>query len=345
MKDLFAIQDEIARSIVETLRGKNAAEGSYGLAKPYTQDLEVYNLYLKGRYFWDKLDGEKARSYFEQAIAKDPGYAPAYAGIAQYYQRFAAKFTPRESQAKKKEFAEKALELDPELAEAHAVLEIWSCYEYDWQAAESRFLRAIKLNPNFYLAHQWYGHMLLPALGRMSEAIREMKRAEELNPLSADVAAVVSDVLRKAGRFDEALVQARKAVELDPNSIRAHGFLGQAYLDKRMYAEGIREMEICCATRWAVAYAYAVAGRRSDAMRILHQVLEQSRPTDLSPGFIAQVYAALGDKDRAFEWLESAYKDHDLNLSQAFTLTEFAGVRADPRYKALRQKLSLPQQR
>ena len=341
MKDVFATQDEIARSIVETLRAKNPAPGSPS-AKPYNQNLEVYNLYLKGRYFWDKFDGEKARSFFEQAIAKDPGYAPAYVGIAQCYQRFPGELAPQAAQAKVKAFAEKALQLDSGLAEVHAVLGLWSSEQYDWPEAERRFLHAIDLNPNSVLAHQWYGRVLLPVLGRMAEGLREIRRAEELDPLSADVAALVSDMLRKDGRLDEAITQARKAVELDPNSRRAHGYLALAYLDKGMYSAGLQEMERLSTAPYPFrAYAYAVAGRTAEARRILDQVLGRSHRDYVSPAEIARAYTALGEKDRAFEWLERACDDHDSEVMLVVTNREFAGLRSDPRYSALLQKLGL----
>jgi TolB-like protein/Tfp pilus assembly protein PilF len=350
IKDLFAIQDDIARSILETVRAGKPAESSPAAGMRYTQNLEVYNLYLKGRYFWDKFEGEKARSFFEQVIAKDPGYAPAYAGIADCYQRFPGDLAPQVAQTKVKWFAETALQLDPRLAEAHAVLGKWSVGQYDWPGAERRFLRAIELNPNLPEAHQWYGRELLPVLGRMPEGLREIRRAEELDPLSANVAALVSDVLRRMGRVDEAIAQARKAVELDPNSRRAHGYLGMAYLEKKMYTEGLRESETWLMPgSTAMAWAYAAAGRRTDALRILDQLLQQPhqnwaspRQRDVSPAEIARVYNLLGDTDRAFQWLDKAYDDHDGGIIMAVGHPDFASLRTDPRYVDLVRKLRLP---
>lgn len=353
MKDVFAVQEEIARNIVNTLRLKLAASGR-PLVKRYTENVEAYQLYLKGRYFWDKWHPDevwKALGYFEQATARDPNYAPAYAGVAFCYQRLLSargsggRLSAAEGYPRMKAAAEKALEIDPLLAEGHAVLGTYYERQNDWPESERRFRRALEIDPGNVLARRWYGASFLAGVGRTEDAIREVRRSLELDPLSPDGDAVLAEVLLQAGRYDEAAEWCRKALELDPGFPRAQWTLGRVYVQKGMYAEGIQAL-LSAEKRMGreeyspwLGYAYAVAGQKAEALRILDQALEASRRRRISPLAPALIYAGLGEKDRALELLERGDEG-----SRGFDphAPELASLRSDPRFAALLKKLRLP---
>jgi len=234
------LQEEIAKEISEKLQLKLTGEDEKRLAKRYTENTEAYRLYLIGRYFWSKRTTEglnKSIAYYQQAIYKDPNYALAYAGLADSYAVLAINTDapPRESFPQAKAAAIKALELDDTLVEAHAtMLQIKAEYDWDWSGVEKEYRRAVELNPNYPTTHLYYSIYLIKT-GRHEEAVAEIKRAQELDPFSFIINAVVGRVFFFARRYDEAIEACYKTLELDPNFFVAHLFLGRAYKEKRMY--------------------------------------------------------------------------------------------------------------
>jgi tetratricopeptide (TPR) repeat protein len=309
--------------------------------KRYTENLDAYNLYLQGRYFWHKWEPGatwKALDYFQQAIAKDPNYAPAYAGVAYSYQRL---LSPMGSGGvaipqgidKMRAAAERALAIDPLLPEAYGVLGIYNEWHNDLISAEKNFQKALEIDPQNVLVSRWHG-VVLSTAGRLEEAAREVRRSLQIDPLSADGHAILAGVLFDAGRNDEGIAACQKALELDPNFHRARWQLGRIYVHKGMYREGIENLLTSekaggreDSSPW-LGYAYGVAGRKLEATRILGRRLQEDprRPTA-----IAMIYTGLGDKDRAIEWL--AKSPHFGNSTP-----EWSSLHGDARFEALARK-------
>jgi serine/threonine-protein kinase len=345
MKDVFAVQGEIAQNVVRTLRVKLAASGK-PLRNRYTENLEAYNLYLKGRYFWDKWRPEttwKALDYFQQAVAKDPNYAPAYVGIAYSYRRLlsfegAGGVPLPDGNDRSRAAAEKALQIDPLLAEAHAVLAINNSRRGARAEAERNFQRAFEIDPNDVLVHRWYA-VALSAWGRTEEAIPEARRSLDLDPLSPDSHSVLADVLFLARRYDEAIASCRSALELDPNFIRAHFELGRIYAAQGNYDEAIKELLISERALGReerspiLGYVYGRAGRKAEARQILGRALERVPNRSMPPTGVAWIYIGLGEKERALDWLELDNYFYTAN-------PEYDTLRSDPRFAALVQKLT-----
>jgi tetratricopeptide (TPR) repeat protein len=342
----------VARAIAEQVRVEVTPQEQAVLASTKALNPEAYEDYLKGRYFWNKrtADGLKtAVEYFNQAIEKDPNYAQAYAGLADSYALLGdweyGVLAPKEAYPKAKTAAIKALELDDTLSEAHTSLASLGMFDWDWQSAGQEFRRAIELNPGYATAHQWYAwHLNL--VGRQSEAIAEMGKAESLDPLSLIISADMADVLFVARLYDESIQQSRKTLEMDPNFAVAHFELGQAYLQKRMYSEAIAELQRAtelsggsptCTSN--LAYAYAISGRRNEALRILHDLTGQSNNFSHAAE-IALIYAGLGEKDKAMAWLEKAYSER-FNPS-ILLRPAFDALRSDSRFQDLIRRIGLP---
>jgi TolB-like protein/Tfp pilus assembly protein PilF len=351
MKDVFAIQEEVSQAIVDKLKPRLLAKGDTLLVKHYTENVEAYNLYLKGRYFWNKVSYKKAIESFEQALALDPNYALAYAGLADAYSRIAFFFSESvaEYYLKAKAAAMKALEIDDMLSEAHAALgNIRSRYEWDWKGAERALKRAIELNPANALAHRYYSAYLC-AVGRLNEGLEEAKIALELDPLSGNINASFGLRLQWTGQVDQAIKQFRKTLELYPNHPSALIFLGSAYVQKGKYEEGIASLKRAVnLTRrkspfalGILGYAYGVAGKREEAQEILDEVLERSKRGYFSPHFIGLIYAGLGDKDKAFEWLEKAVEERDPRIWPIKAISNLRSLHSDPRFNALLKKMGL----
>ncbi|MBI4547040.1 MAG: protein kinase [Ignavibacteriae bacterium] len=354
LSDIFSIQEEISKEISEKLSLKLAGDETKKLTKHYTESTDAYQLYLKGRFHWNKRkadDLQKAVDYFNQAIEKDPNYALAYAGLASTYVILpeysglpAKDFVPKTEVA-----AKKALELDPTLAEPHAVLGLIKYgYEWDWADAEKEFKRAIELNPNYPTTHHWYS-ICLRLQGKLDEGLAEIKRAQELDPLSLIISINVADVLFLMQRYDLAVDQYKKALELDPNFPGAHAGLGIVNVYQGKFEEAINEMqkirEIVGVNNpfglEGLGYIYARAGKKNEAVKILDQLLESSQHGyDVSAG-IAMVYTGLGDKDKAFEWLEKGFEEHHTLLSGLKVDPVWDILRSDPRYHALLKKINL----
>jgi len=355
LRGILALQSEVAQAIAQEINIKVSADEAARLVHTRPVDPEAHEAYLKGRYYWNKSTEEglkKAIGYFNQAIEEDPSYAPAYAGLAESYALFGdfEILPPKEAYPRAQAAATKALELDDALAEAHTALGLVRLeYDRDWAAAEREFQRAIELNPSYPTAHQFYS-WYLGAVLRPEECIAEARRALELDPLSVFRNADLGITLYLVGQYDRAIEQSQKALELDPNLDYAHWTLGLAYVQKAMYEEGIAHLEKAVtfsgsSPRYvaSLGYAYAVAGRRHEARKILDKLNELSKHRYVSPYFIAAVYTGLGDKENALEWLEKAYQDHSGWLAYIKMQPEFAPLRSDPRFQDLLRRMNFPE--
>jgi TolB-like protein/Tfp pilus assembly protein PilF len=356
MEDIFAIQDEITLAIVDRLKPKLLRTEKAKLAKRRDVDPEAHNLYLRGRFFWNKATEEglkKALALFEQATKKDPAFAAAYAGIADCYNILiyhTLLFSPKEIYPKAITAVRRALEIDDTLAEAHASLAfIKSVFEWDWQGAEEEFKRAIELNPGYALAHFWYGAQHLRCMARFDEAIRETRLALELDPLSLIINREVAHNLHYAGQYDEAISALQKTIEMDPSFPLTHLELATVYLAKSMYEEALEEIEKEKAisagqdqrAEGFIGTIYALLGKRDKAQKILNDLRERSRQEYIPQCLVAIIYVALGENDHAFEWLDKAYEERDPYLRFLKIIPVFAGVRSDPRYIALLKRIGL----
>ncbi|UCD58029.1 MAG: protein kinase, partial [Candidatus Hydrogenedentota bacterium] len=355
LDDVFAIQDEITTTIVKKLRPKLLHEERPIIARRQTIDLEAYNLYLRGRYFWNKRTEEgqrKAFEYFKRAIAKDPGCALAYAGLADFYIMRMILFTlpPKESLPKVKEAALKALELDDNLAEAHVSLAYVRNYEWDWEGAEQEYRQAIELNPGCADAHCWYALHLM-YMARFDEAIQEIEQARELDPLSVPINRYAGMIFLNSRRYDEAIEASKRAIEMEPDIPYVRLDLGLAYFGNSMVEEAMLELEkekalsgrSNAAADTAIGVASALMGERGKAQKILDRLLEQSAEQYIPPFFCALLYFSLGENELGFEWLEKAYDEHDSYLSflKVQPSLELLNLHSEPRYITMLKKIGL----
>ena len=352
--EILALEQELTRTISGKLCLKPTSEHQARLAKRSTENIEAYQLYLKGRYYWNRRTEQtlkRAVEYFQQATEKDPGYALAYAGLADCYAVYNSYKVelPRQSAPKAKAAAKKALEIDDTLAEAHASLGMTRMsYEWDWAGAEQEFQRAIELDPNYATAHHWYA-ICLSATGRSEQAIASLRRAQQLDPVSLIINADVGLALHFARRYDEAIEQIRKAQEMDPNFAGARRHLGMAHEQKGMYAEAIAEFQqavnLSPGSPFALGslgHAYAVSGNREKARQALSDVRELSKRRYVSPFDTAVIYAGMGDKERTVEWLEKAFDDRSLEMIFLKVDPRFDRLHADPRFANLLRRMGLP---
>jgi len=354
LSDLLPIQREIASEIVEKLKIKVSGEGQ-GPAKHYTESNEAYQLYLKGRFYWNKRTAEalkKSIEYFNQAIDRDPRFALAYAGLADCYVVPANRLPPREAMPKAKAAAIRALELDETLAEAHASLgRVLAAYDWDWTSAEKEYKRAIELNPRYAVAHQWYGGYLA-VMGRSDEAIAERKRAVELEPLSPIINFELGLAFYFARDYDRAIEQFQKTLELDQNFPAAHNYLPAAYEQKGMYTEAVAEFKkailLTGGSEWSISRAglghlYAVTGKKSEARTVLDELKQTSKQEYLPASSIALIYVGLGEKDQAFAWLDKAYEQRAFQMQWIKIEPRWDGLRSDPRFEDLMRRMGFPQ--
>ena len=354
LADILGVEEEIAQEVSGKLRLRLSGEEQKRLTRHYTEDPEAYRLYLKGRYFWNQRKPEGLKTgigYFQQAIDKDPGFALAYAGLADSYSLRGSTIpglAPNENFPRARAAALKALELDPTLVEAHAALALVLLrYDWDWPAAEREIARAIELNPNYALTYQWYAEYLT-LMGRPDDAVAAMKRAQELEPLSLIISAVVGQTQYAARHYDQAIEQCRKTLEMDPNFPHALLFLGRAYEQKKKYEEAIATLNRAAALSpdlpqfaSSLGHAHAMSGNRREAMKILHRLMALSREHYVSPNEMAILHAGLGDKDQAFAWLERAYADRAWRLPSLIVDPRFDSLRPDPRYADLIRRVGL----
>ncbi|MDX6269084.1 MAG: eukaryotic-like serine/threonine-protein kinase [Acidobacteriota bacterium] len=345
--DISTLQTSISERVVRALSLELTGDERRRLAKHYTENSEAQQLYLAGRYHWGKRTPEGLRQAivnFEQAIAKDSGFALAYAGLADCYalQNWYLEPPPADAFARAKQSAERAVALDDSLAEAHVSLANAKFhYDRDWQGAAAEFRRAIALNPNYPTAHHWYAFNL-SAMERHDDALAEIKRAEELDPRSAVIATAVANVLFHARRFDEAIEQCRKALAMDPGSLPAHIVLRWNYEKKGMTDEALKiyEKERAFAgdtptTRAKLAHVLAVSGRADESRRILEELVAHRKQQWVTAYEIAVVYALLGDNDNAFNWLDRAEREHAVGYTYLRVDPRLDNLRGDPRYAQL----------
>jgi TolB-like protein len=354
LSDIIVIQEEISSAVSQKLRLRPSEEEQKRLTKRYTENPEAHQFYLKGRYLWNRRTAQtlrRAAEYFQQAIEKDPGYALAWAGLADCYNvySFYGVLSPKESMPRAMEAARKALELDDTLAEAHVSAGYAKRHlDWDWPGAEREFKRAVELNPNYATAHHWYGTTLC-AMGRLDEGIGELKRAQECDPLSLIINADVGRWFYWSRRYDQAIDQLRKTLdEMDPNFGVAHWILGMAYEQKAMYQEALAELQKWSslsggdpAATGALGHCYAVSGKRGEAQKALVKLTELSKNQYVSPYDAAVIYIGLGDKDQALESLEKAYEDHSAWLIWVNVDPRFDTLHADQRYHELLRRMGL----
>jgi TolB-like protein/DNA-binding winged helix-turn-helix (wHTH) protein/tetratricopeptide (TPR) repeat protein len=353
--NVFAVQDSISEQVARALTVKLTGAERKSLAKRHTEDTEAWRLYLSGRYHWNKRtpeDTKKAIAYFQQAIEKDAKYAQAWAGLADCYAVFSSLsgLPPKESMPKAKEAALTALALDNSLAEAHATLaSIRSIYDWDWPAAEREFRLAIELNPGYATAHHWYSN-LLSFQGRAEEAFAEIKRAQEIDPLSPMINEVVGWHRHLARQYDEAIRLQRQALDLEPNFPAARFGLGTSYEQTGRYEEAVAEFKKAVSLApddfdylAALGHVYAVTGRRAEARRILEELKEFSKRRYVSAWQMAVIHAGLGEQDDAFEWLARAADERSFWMSKLKVEPRLDGLRADPRFADLLRRVGLGQ--
>jgi eukaryotic-like serine/threonine-protein kinase len=354
LTDIFSVESEVAKAIADTLKAKlTGAEEQLIAARP-TSDVTAYELYLKGRVLWGKRGGDNIRqaiAFYEQAIVRDPNYAPAYAGLAEAYVILPiyTDAPAREAYANAKAAALKALQLDDKLAEAHNALAMVLFLYLDIAGSIPEFQRAIALNPNYATAHHWYGFNPLATLGRFDEAIAESKRAVELDPLSPVINSDLGSNLMVARRYDEAIAQLRKTLEIDPTFSLAHGALGEALQFKGdlpgAIAEYTKAQELGADPRDRVllAAAKAQSGDKDAAVRMLAELEEASRNREIPGAQRAVLYTSLGNRTEAIRCLERSVADHDTqDVAWIKVYPTWDPLRGDPRFEALVQKVVGP---
>jgi serine/threonine protein kinase/tetratricopeptide (TPR) repeat protein len=350
LADILAVQDEIAGEIFDKLRLRLTGEETKRATKRYTDDAEAYQLYLKGRYYWNKstIAGfKKAIEYFQQAIAKDPKYALAHAGLADSYLFLGSYWVETIPEARVA--ALEAIKLDPSLAEAHVSLghiKLW--LDWDWAAAEREFKQGISLNPASALAHNQYA-MYLAATRHLDDAITEVRRAQELDSLSPIVNSDLGWCLLYSGRDSDAAEQFQKALELDSNNVSAHWGLGATYTEQQRYDDSIAELDKALTQSEGspilaghMGYAYGQKGMRAEAQTTVRNLKMLAERQYVPSSAVAMLYAGLGDKTQALEWLERAYDEHDFSLVFLDVAPWFKGLRGETRFQQLLRRMQFP---
>jgi adenylate cyclase len=351
LQGVFVVQDEITRAVVDALKIKLAV----ALPAHKKPNTEGYDLYLKGRYFLNRktqADAQRAIDYFEQALAKDPNDAMAYAGLSDSYSCLVfplGAVAPREVVPKAKEAALRALAIDNGLGEAHASLAyITFFYDWDWPAAEKEFKRALELNPNNADTHHWYSHFLM-GQGRIEESLTQSKRALELSPFDMLMNVHLSWHCLYARQYDQALDQIEKTIEMDKNFAQAYPWLGLIQEQKGRYPEAIAAFQKAInlfpggssIAEAELAHTYAVSGDREAAQKIIAELQELAKSKYVSSFQIAAIYVGLGEKDQAFAWLEKAYSERSDGLVNLSADQRFDSLRSDPRFKDLARRIGL----
>jgi TolB-like protein/lipoprotein NlpI len=355
LDEIFSLQEKIAAEISENLRLRLTGAQKKRLTKRHTQNLDAYQLYLKGRFHWNRRAGEslkKSIEFFEQAIEKDPSYALAYSGLADAcnISPYHVSITPQEVFPKGKSAARKAVASDDTLAEAHTSLaHVKAVYDWDWPGAEREFRRALELNPNYAMAHHWYGMHYLAPMGKLAEAITEMQRAVELDPVSPVINTNLGAAYYFGRQDDRAIEQFRKALELDPEFGFAHRYLMDVYAEKGMFREAIEEfikggyLEEGTAEGTAeLREAYARRGEQGYWGKRLELAQKSAAHRYVPPSRMAHVYAHLGERDKAFESLETALAEHDAWVFWLKTSPDYTTLRPDPRFQDLVRRVGLP---
>jgi TolB-like protein len=354
VEDLFAIQEEISRAIVKTLQIKLLDRPGAPEIRRGAYNLEAYNLYLKGRFQWNKrtADGlKRGVHYFEQAIEVDPGFAPGHAGLADSYSLLAdyGLVRPEDIMPEAEAAARKALKLDPTLAEAHASLAlIRASYYWEWAEAEEHYLRAIELNPGYATAHHWFSVDHLAMLGRLDEAMVEIEIAQQLDPLSPIIREGKGFVFMLSKRYDQALEEYRQMLELDCFFYKAFTAMGRAYAQKGMYEEAITMLQKGRSLSGdipnilgALGQTYALASRPAEARRLLEELSELGKRRHVPSSCFALIHLGLGEKERSLEWLETGCQRRELPMVALKVHPAYDDLRGEPRFQALLRKIGL----
>lgn len=352
LKDVLALQDEVARAIANEIKATLTPQEQKSLTAVRPVNPEAYEAYLKGRYYWNKrtADGiKKASGYFQQAINLQPNYGMAYSGLADCnsglaWHGFAA---PNEVLPIAKASALKAIEIDPASGEAHASLALALSHQRNWGAAENEFKRALQLNPGYANAHHWYGDYL-SVVGRHEEALAEAKRAFELDPLSPMINTWLGYRYYYSRHYDQAIEQCRKILDFDPTFAAAHLLLGQAYLQKGLHAQAISELQTATTLSGdspiylaQVGAAYSAGGRNAEALAVIVQLQKVARQSYVSSYGLAQIYAALGDKQHAMKSLESAYDEGAVWLQYLKVDPALDSLHSEPQFQDLARRMGL----
>ncbi len=354
MSDLLATQREIASTVAEKLQLKLAGEATRGVTKRYTDNNEAYQLYLKGRYQWNKRTPEdirKAIEHFKVAAEKDPNFALAHVGLADAH--IVLLYYTRKPEAElipvAKAHATRALDIDGSLAEAHASLGIIYEFTWDWTESEKAYKRAIELNPNYATARHWYSRYLR-AVGRYEEGFAEIRKAYELDPLSLPISDNVAESLLEQGDISGAIEQCKRGIEIEAEWWAAHRTLASAYLLQGRSNEALQEAQraVDRNNRTSVSlktlgYVQAVSGKRNEALATIRELKERHAKHEADGRDIAVVYAGLGEKDQVFAWLEKDYQVRRHSLAELRLETPFNSLRTDPRFKDLLRRMGLPQ--
>ena len=348
--DLVTLQSDIARDVLSKLQARLSGADEQKVLRTQTTNSEAYQLYLRGRYYWNKRTAEnlrKAMDQFQRAADTDPNYALAYAGLADCF-AVLGDYTgvpEHETIPKTRAFAERALQLDSSLVEAQTALAYTYSLAWQWDQAEKEFKRALELNPNYATAHHWYSLRLLET-GRVEESVKEIKRAQELDPVSPIISYNMALSYLFLGDTNSSIEQSKRLIDLDPNFPRGHQVLGQGYLKQSRYPEALAEFKKAVSLspndRQALrdlGYGYAVSGKRVEARGVLEQLLTKHEKGEAFASDIAGVYAGLGDKDQAFSWLEKDFRARTGRLSRIRYHIVFESLRDDPRYADLLRRM------
>jgi tetratricopeptide (TPR) repeat protein len=354
-RSILEVQEEVTRNIAEHIELNLTPEESARLASGPPVDPEAYENYLRGRYYFSQRTEDalnKSIASFQQAITSDPGFAPAYSGLAEAYAMlgFRGGFPSKDALSGAKKAALRAIELDDALAEPHASLAfIEETYEWDWPAAEREYKRALEFNPGSAQAHNWYGGYLTYT-GRLNEGVAEAMRARELDPLSLSLNNALAGRLLAAGHYDEALRQVQTTLELDQHFAPAHQTLGWVYLHTGKQNDAIREFQNALElagsadtdTQLDLGFAYAESGHLHEARRILANLQQLHQQGIVPAASVAILYGALGESNEAFVWLEKAYQERDPQLTYLKAGRRFEPLRNDPRFRQLIRRIGLP---
>jgi eukaryotic-like serine/threonine-protein kinase len=350
ISDVLAVQDEVARAIAAEIRVKLTPEEQVRLAKVHSANFAAHDAYLRGRYHLRQGTEDQmreAKSNFEQAVKLDPSYPPAYAGLADYYW-LTNELPPKVAMPKAKDFVQKALALDDNLSDAHATLASIKLYgDWDWPGSEQEFKRAIELSPSDADAHRVYA-LFLSEMGRHEEALREIRTAQDLDPLSATTSLAIGWALYYARQYDRAIEQCRKVLDLDPQSLSARDCLGSSYLATGAYDEAVTNYRDLVTSSGndplrlaSLGCAYALSGKKAEAEKVIAQIEATAKSHYVPPYLMGIVHAALGQKDKAFFWLEKAYDEHDSYLVRLKVAPSMDPLRSDPRFEKLVQRMNL----
>jgi TolB-like protein/DNA-binding winged helix-turn-helix (wHTH) protein/Flp pilus assembly protein TadD len=352
LRDVLSLQSDVAQSIAQRVEVTVTGEEHARISSAPTVDPEAYEAYLKGRYYWNKRTAAgmpRAALYFQQAITKDPGYGAAYSGLADCNSGLAwhGFMSPAEVLPRAYAAAQKAVEIDPQSAEAHASLALVLLHKWDWPDAEVEFKRALELNPHYANVYHWYGDYL-SIQGRHDDALIEAKRALELDPLNLMIGTWLGLRYYLAGRYDLAIEQSRNTVDLDPNFAAAHLILGESYMRRGKHKEALDELQKATTLSGdsplymaQVGVSLAVAGEKKEALRVIRELQDISGKRYVSPYGIAQIYAALNDKEQTYKWLETAYDDRAVWMSYLAVDPAFDSIRSEEHFRDLLRRVGL----